>query len=180
MQEPEDRPERWRREPAVIVVDNRWRRQSVAPPPGDELAATSREHVLDPLGLHAVRQGDYVAASRAKDVHWRSVAAAGAAAAVLDDAEARQLPCERPREAVGEPAVEPRHPLAKKRCQVKTSVIDRHEQRAWARVESAIVDIAGDVVAPVTAMRPFDRPSRRNPEQRSKVAWGECDRRRRW
>ena len=120
--EPEDRPNRRRHELAALIVDDRRRCESLAPTACDEVAAAARKHVPHPLRPAAVGEGDHVPVSRPKDVHRRSIVAAGAPAGVLDDAEAGQQPCERPREAVRDPAVEPGHSPAEERSHRLVSV----------------------------------------------------------
>src|SRR5262249_2965438 len=83
-----------------------------AAPASDQLTAPGRKHVLHPVGLHAICEGDHVAAGSVEDVDRRLEPVTGFAPAVHDDAEAGEPSRQRTRQRVRHAAVEVRHPPA--------------------------------------------------------------------
>src|SRR6266511_343682 len=88
----------------------------LAPAPGDQLATTGGQHVLDAVGLGPVGEGDDVAVGRPEHVDGRAVCMAGRAPGVDENTEPSEPHRERPDEMVGNPAIEVCDPPANARA----------------------------------------------------------------
>lgn len=96
--------------PRFVRNDPR-RHEPFAPATDRQLTGARRQHVLDPVGVRSVGEGDHVSAWPLEDVDRRSIGAPRAPAGVGDDAEARQPPSDQRADAVGDNPVEAGHLL---------------------------------------------------------------------
>src|SRR5262249_55174871 len=96
---------RWQRE-TLFVVEETGSHEPYRAAARLQGTAAIRQDVLDPIGSRTIGEGDDVAPSPPKNIHWRVVGTMRFATGMGDDAEAGEEACQRAQEVICHHAIE--------------------------------------------------------------------------